>query len=113
MATAPSAKPAPASEPYVSIPFANHGGIRNWRADDNRSMWIEGRDGQWYHAEMFGPCFGLDFADRVGFVVAPYGSFDRYSSVIVDGQKCAIDTLRRADPPDVLKKGKREPAKTG
>jgi hypothetical protein len=109
-ATEPSTELAPAREPtpYVSIPFADHGGIRDWQAHDNRSLWIEARNGQWYYAEMFGPCFGLNFAERVGFVIPPYGSFDRYSSVIVDGQKCTIDTLRRADPPDVLKKGRRD-----
>jgi hypothetical protein len=101
--TAP-ASPAAAS-PYVSIPFADHGGIRDWRADGNRSMWIEGRNGQWYYAQMFGPCFGLNFSDRIGFVVAPYGSFDRYSSVIVDGQKCMVESLRLSDPPSRLSRG--------
>ena len=90
---------------YVSIPFADHGGIRDWRADGDRSMWIEGRNGQWYYAELFGPCFGLNFSDRVGFVVAPYGSFDRYSAVIVDGQKCSLESLRRSDPPSRIAKG--------
>ena len=47
---------------------------------------------------MFGPCFGLNFADRIGFVVEPYGSFDRYSSVIVDGQKCFVESLRLLGP---------------
>jgi hypothetical protein len=48
-----AASPATAST-YVSIPFADHGGIRDWRADGDRSMWIEGRNGQWYYAELFG-----------------------------------------------------------
>jgi hypothetical protein len=105
LASSESAASAREPAPYVSIPFANHGGIRDWRADDNRSLWIEGRSGQWYYAEMFGPCFGLNFAERIGFVTAPYGSFDRWSSVIVDGQKCTIGSLRLSDPPAKLSRG--------
>ena len=101
--TAPASSAAPST--YVAIPFADHGGIRDWRADDNRAMWIEARNGQWYYAEMFGPCFGLNFSERIGFIVEPYGSFDRYSSVVVDGQKCFVESLRRSDPPSKLSRG--------
>jgi hypothetical protein len=97
--------PTAASSEYLSIPFVDHGGIRDWRANDDRSMWIQARNGQWYYAEMFGPCFGLNFAERIGFVTEPSGSFDRFSSLIVDGQKCHIDTLRRSDPPSKLSRG--------
>jgi hypothetical protein len=57
-------------------------------------LWIQARNDQWYYAETFGPCIGLKFANRIGFVTEPSGSFDRFSSIIVDGQKCTIDTLR-------------------
>ena len=84
-ATTAPASPATAST-YVSIPFADHGGIRDWRANG-------------------GPCFGLNFSDRVGFIVASYGSFDRYSAVVVDGQKCSLESLRLSDPPSRIAKG--------
>ena len=101
--TSPALSAAPYK--YISIPFVDHGGIRDWRANDDRSMWIEARNGQWYYAEMFGPCFGLNFAERIGFITEPSGSFDRFSSVIVDGQKCYVDTLRLSDPPSKLSRG--------
>jgi hypothetical protein len=88
------------SSAHASIPFVDHGGIRDWRADNDRSLWIQARNDQWFYAETFGPCIGLKFANRIGFVTEPSGSFDRFSSIIVDGQKCTIDTLRETAPPE-------------
>ena len=85
---------------HASIPFVDHGGIRDWRADNDRSLWIEAVNRQWYYARTFGPCTGLRFANRIGFVTEPNGSFDRFSSIIVDGQKCMIDSLRTSDAPE-------------
>jgi hypothetical protein len=92
--------------PQVSIPFANHGGIVNWRAVDRDTLLIEGRGGKWYRAELLPGCFDLPFADRVGFRSNPGGDFDRFSSVYVRGQTCRVSSLTEtAPPPKRAKKG--------
>jgi len=101
-----SARAATAKDPVAerstdaSIPFVDYGGIRDWRSDNDRSLWIQARNRQWYYAETFGPCIGLRFANRIGFVTEPSGSFDRFSSIIVDGQKCMISSLEASAPPE-------------
>ena len=39
-------------------------------------------------ATFFGPCIGLDFATRVGFVSDAMGSLDKFGSILVDGHEC-------------------------
>lgn len=81
------------------IPFANLGGIRNWRAADNRTLYVQGRNDRWYLGELSAPCLGLDSANRIGFVVEPSGSFDKLSSVVVDGRECRLKSLTQTEAP--------------
>ena len=82
----------------ASIPFAALGGIDDWRANGDRGLWIRGRSHRWYYAELLGSCSGLGFRDRIGFVIEPYGSFDRFSSIVVEGRICPIKSLRESEP---------------
>lgn len=81
------------------IAFANHGGIVNWRALDRDTLLIEGRGKRWYKAELFAPAFDLPFANAVGFVTYPGGTFDRFSKVVVRGQSYPLRSLVRVDGP--------------
>ena len=61
--TLAAANPAPSSAPAerplgvdARIPFAATTGIRNFQADGDDALWIEGQRGEWYRAELFGPC---------------------------------------------------------
>jgi hypothetical protein len=91
--------PVPASKD-VEIPFANHGGIRDWQADRDRGVWIQDVHNKWYYAKLMGPCLGLDFANSIGFDTRPMGTFDRFSAVIVPRSgKCAVQSLRMSGPP--------------
>ena len=102
-ASAPSAN--------VSIPFANHGGIRNWEADRDQGLWVQDSRRKWYYAKLIGPCFGLDFALRIGFDTRPAGTFDRFSSIIVPregfgprGGRCMIQSFEPSEGPPTKKK---------
>jgi Family of unknown function (DUF6491) len=84
----------------VSIPFANHGGIRDWRADRDRGLWVQDVHGKWYYATVMSPCLGLNFADSIGFDTHPMGHFDRFSAIVVPGSgRCTIQTLRPSGAP--------------
>jgi hypothetical protein len=86
-------------KPEVSIPFADAGGIRDWRAVGRDALLIEGTHGKWYRVELMGGCFDLPFAERVGFKSNPTGDFDRFSTVIVRGQRCAVKSVTASAPP--------------
>jgi hypothetical protein len=84
----------------AGIPFANHGGIRDWSADRDKGLWVQSQNRQWYYAEFMGNCFGLNFTQSLAFDTRPMGTFDRWSSVIVPGyQRCTIKSLMPSDGP--------------
>ena len=91
-----------------SIPFANHGGIRDWAADGDRGLWVQDLHRQWYYAKLMAPCIGLNFAQRIGFDTHPHDRFDHFSSIIVPGTgRCALESLRTsATPPSKQSKAK-------
>jgi hypothetical protein len=88
----------------VSIPFADSGGIDEWHAVDDKTVYLRSRTRQWYKAELFAPCNGLGFATAIGYVPEPTGSFDKNSSIVVDGQRCKLMTLQKSEKPEPKKK---------
>lgn len=94
-----SSPPAKERSERAYIPFAHLGGIRDWRAVDNDTLYIEGRNDRWYRAELLGPCVGLTFETTIGFVLEPSGSFDRFSSIVADGQQCHLKSLEEVKGP--------------
>lgn len=93
----------------ASIPFVDHGGIRDWRADRDRGLWVQDVQRNWYYAKLMGPCIGLDFANAIGFVTRPPGSFDRFSTILVPRQgSCQIVSFVRSDGPPVKAKEKQK-----
>ena len=93
--------PAAATErsDQARINFVDHGGIRNWRAVDRDTLLIRGRGKQWYKAELFAPAWGLNFAHAIGFDTGGGGSFDRFSSVIVEGRHYPLRSLVEVEGP--------------
>ena len=87
------------AEPSVSIPLANNGGIEEWHADTDSTLYLRSRTKDWYKAELYGPCSGLSFATGIGYVTPPNGNFDNTSSIVVDGQNCKVMKLEKSGPP--------------
>ena len=96
--TAAPEKPSVAEE--VSISFAQFGGIDDWRADGNKALFVKGRrNNEWYYAKLMSTCQGLNFAEAVGFKNEATGSFDKFSTIVVDGQPCQLTSLVKSAPP--------------
>lgn len=91
----------------ASIAFPSHGGVRNFRADDDRGVWIEDQRRNWYYASFLGQCRDIRWADAIG--VETYGSsrLDRNSRLIVGSDVCAISRLVTADKPLPLSEQRR------
>ena len=89
----------PAHASPGALHFADLGGIRNFRADGDHGMYIEGGNRQWYHADFFAPCIALRFHETVGFVIEPYGDLDKFSSIIVGGERCYFKSFEQSEDP--------------
>ena len=86
------------------IPFANHGGIRDWHADRDQGLWVQDIHRQWYYAKLMGTCIGLDFAQSIGFDTHPLGRFDQFSSIFVPGGgRCAVQSFTVSGAPPSAK----------
>jgi hypothetical protein len=101
---------AATAPPETAIPFANHGGIRDWQADRDKGLWVQDAHRRWYYAKLMGPCFGLNFAQSIGFDTHPMGRFDKFSAIVVPGSgRCTVQSLTASDPP----KSEKERARAG
>jgi hypothetical protein len=83
----------------MSIPFVSHGGIRDWRAIDRDTLYVQDLGGHWYRAELLSSCFDLPYAEAIGFDASGTDRFDRFSSVIVRGQRCPLQSFVASGPP--------------
>jgi hypothetical protein len=81
------------------IVFPNYGAIRNFEADGNDGLWLEDRQRRWYYAEILGGCQELNFAQAVGFDTGGAANFDKFSSIIVRGEKCPLASLVTSEKP--------------
>jgi hypothetical protein len=92
----------------AQIPFADHRGIRDFQADGRNALWIQDQNRDWYHATVFGPCFGLEYAIGIGFVTRGTSTLDKFGQIVVDGQTCQMETFVTSDPPPKKTRKKRK-----
>jgi hypothetical protein len=88
--------PPPAAE--VRIPFAKTN-IWNWQVVDDKTVLIQDQSRRWYKATLFGTCFNLPFANKIGFDSSPGGTFDKFSAILVQGRRCQLSSLVKTDAP--------------
>ncbi|HEY0084449.1 MAG TPA: DUF6491 family protein [Allosphingosinicella sp.] len=81
--------------------------IRNFRAEGREVVYLEDQSRNWYRAELFGPCIDLQFANAIGIDTRGSSSFDRFSAIIVGGERCQLRSLSRSDEPPKREKAKK------
>ena len=96
LAAAGHAAPAPRE---ASIPFVNHHGILDWKVGDATTLYIQARDRNWYRATVLSSCRNLNFATRIGFDTGPSNLFDQSSYLLVEGQRCPVQSVVASGPP--------------
>jgi Family of unknown function (DUF6491) len=84
----------------AELHFADLGNIRTWQPDGANAMYIQNNRREWYRATFFSPCTNLPFAFAVAFVTEPNGSLNKYSSILVEGERCWFQTFSTAQEPD-------------
>lgn len=98
-AAAPGVAAAASAHEEAAIPFVDDGAVRNWRAVDRDTLLIESSHGRWYRAELFSPAHDLPFAQAIGFDARPDGTLDRFSAVVVRGQRYPLTSLVEVPKP--------------
>ncbi len=98
----------PIPENQASIPFLSRATVRDWEAVDDKTLYIQHTNRKWYRADLFGPCMGLPYASAIGFVnERGRSAFNRFGEIIVDGNRCKVDSLiESAPPPQVTAEGR-------
>ena len=76
----------PPAPPRAEIPFADHGGVDNWRAVSDREIWFEDLHHRWYRAILTSPAFDLPYAEYIGIDARPSGTLDKFGAIYVHGQ---------------------------
>jgi hypothetical protein len=97
--SAAAPRPAPPAGEEASIPFAHFGGVWSFEAPDDDLVYLQDRSRNWYRAQLYGPCWGLSWANGIGIDTRGSSEFDRYSFLIVGKERCAIQSLTRSGPP--------------
>jgi hypothetical protein len=107
-APAPGAAPAPppAAAPEAQIPFAKTN-IWNWQVVDDKTVLIQDQGHRWYKATLYGTCINLSFVQRIGFDSSPDGTFDRFSAILVRGERCPLRSLVETSAPPKKAKSKK------
>ncbi|HEX8513603.1 MAG TPA: DUF6491 family protein [Allosphingosinicella sp.] len=91
----------------ASIPFANQRhAIRNFEAPNDRILYLQDRQRRWYRADL-GYCFGLKWANAIGYDTRGGLSLDSFGAILVDGERCPIVSLTRSEGPPRKAKKKR------
>lgn len=109
MATAPADG---ASTRPAAIPFANHS-VRNWVSEGDQVIYFEASGRRWYRAVLFAPSTDLPFAQAIGFDTGPAGTLDKWSTLVIRGQRYPIRSFERVDgPPSKARKAKANQSET-
>jgi hypothetical protein len=82
----------------VRIPFPRFR-LRDFRADSRDVVFLEDRNRNWYRAQVMGPCLDLPFAQAIGIDTRGSASFDRFSAIVVGGERCQLVSLTRSGKP--------------
>lgn len=85
----------------ASISFANQGGVEDWRAEGDSTIYFKDQHNHWYRAVLIAPSFDLPFAEHIGIDAGPVGTLDRFGAVIVKGQRYPFTSFERVDGPPV------------
>ena len=106
-AYAEDAKPVAAEKARPDyIPFANNGGVRDWRADDRDTIYFQDRQKRWYKAELIVPASDLPFTQFIGIDSDPGDRLDKFSAIYVRGQRYLLKSFEPIEgkPPPRKKK---------
>lgn len=81
------------------IPFVGFNSIRTFHPVSDDIVYLQDHRRNWYRAALFGPCYNIQSALRLGVDTRFGSTLDNSSSFLVEGRSCRIQSLVRSDPP--------------
>lgn len=93
-------QPPASDEPETRIQFIQYRNVYSWHGESDRLLYVQSRDRQWYRVDLFSPCIGLEYALGVKLLASDSaGTFDRFSSIAIRGQRCKVESVKKVAPP--------------
>lgn len=91
-------------EENARIPFGADE-IDSFRVGRDGSLLLRAGHREWYRAVLWAPCRNdLRFEQHIGFTDRTNQAFDRFSTVVVDGARCPIQSLDRIEDPRIAER---------
>ena len=91
-------------EEDARIPFGADQ-IDSFRLGRDGSLLLRAGPNEWYRAVVWSPCRrDLRFEQHIAVGDRHSGSFDRFSTVVVDGNRCPIQSLDRIEDPRIAER---------
>jgi hypothetical protein len=91
-------------EENARIPFGADE-INSFRVGRDGSLLLRAGHREWYRAVLWAPCSrDLRFEQHIAFTDRSNQAFDRFSSVVVDGNRCPIQSLDRIEDPRIAER---------
>ncbi|MBU6408308.1 MAG: hypothetical protein KGS44_14445 [Alphaproteobacteria bacterium] len=91
-------------EEDARIPFGADE-IDSFRVGRDGSLLLRAGPGDWYRAVVWAPCQrDLRFEQHIGVGDRVNTGFDRFSTVVVDGNRCPIQSLDRIEDPRIAER---------
>ena len=92
-------EPPPRARQEARIPVPAFGTIRHFEPVGKNLVFLQDRRRRWYRAELAGRCLELPHAHYIGVDTGGGPFVDRFSALIVEGQRCQLRSLTRSDAP--------------
>ncbi len=92
-------EPPPRARQEARIPFVAFGTIRHFEPVGKNLVFLQDRRRRWYRAELAGRCLELPHAHYIGVDTGGGPFVDRFSALIVEGQRCQLRSLTRSEAP--------------
>lgn len=89
----------------TSIPFINHGGVRDWQVVGDDKVFIQDSKGKWYVATLATASADLPYATAIGFETKGVDKLDKGGAIVVAGTRYPLASLVESGPPPPKKKG--------
>lgn len=83
----------------TGISFPSDSTLRDYQADGDRGIWIQDRRRDWYYGEFLGTCPSLNFARAIGVETRGSARLDKYATILVRGDSCALKSFVTSAPP--------------
>lgn len=81
------------------IPFMSSLNAVEWKAAGDDSLYLRGPRGEWYLVRTMNRCTRLRSSPGIGFETSALDQLDRHGAILVQGQRCPVESITRSGEP--------------